>query len=126
MYGVSGQCLSYGKGDKIKGNKNFSCFLRLDDFKGCGRMIKKLLRISFLILVMAGLVKALFFSGTARPPRHAGAFSRSFQGQSVWAPAGGHYERGWLGAFFLGKHWRQVWTTPIEAPVLDFPKPWAV
>lgn len=94
--------------------------MRLDDFKGCWRMIKKLLRISFLILVMAGLVKALFFSGTARSSRHAGAYSRSLQGQSVWAPAGGHYERSWLGAFFLGRHWRQVWTTPIEAPVLDF------
>jgi hypothetical protein len=117
---VSGNLPETWEGDKIKGNKNFNWFLRLEDFKGCWRMIKKLLVFFFLIFVMAGLAKALFFSGTARSPRHANAFRKSYQKQSVLVAAGGHYERSWLGELFLGKHWREVWTTPIEAPVLDF------
>ena len=32
---------------------------------------------------------------------------------------GPHYEAGWLTRFFLGSQWRDLWTTPIEAPVLD-------
>ena len=29
------------------------------------------------------------------------------------------YEAGWLYRFFFGTQWRDAWTTPIEAPVLD-------
>ncbi|OLE62239.1 MAG: hypothetical protein AUG04_11020 [Deltaproteobacteria bacterium 13_1_20CM_2_69_21] len=32
---------------------------------------------------------------------------------------GARYRAGWLYSFFLGEHWRDVWTTPIEVPVLD-------
>ncbi|TMA12299.1 MAG: hypothetical protein E6J84_13130, partial [Deltaproteobacteria bacterium] len=32
---------------------------------------------------------------------------------------GPRYEAGWLTRFFLGSQWRDLWTTPIEAPVLD-------
>ena len=32
---------------------------------------------------------------------------------------GPHYEAGWLTRFFLGSQWRDLWTTPIDAPVLE-------
>src|SRR6266568_5424170 len=32
---------------------------------------------------------------------------------------GARYEAGWLTRFFLGGQWRDLWTTPIEVPVLD-------
>jgi hypothetical protein len=32
---------------------------------------------------------------------------------------GERYRAGWLQRFFLGAHWREAWTTPIEVPVLD-------
>ncbi|MGV3640999.1 MAG: hypothetical protein ACO1NZ_10800 [Adhaeribacter sp.] len=35
-------------------------------------------------------------------------------------PAGHQYDRSSFGAWWLGKHWRALWITPIEAPVLDF------
>jgi hypothetical protein len=34
-------------------------------------------------------------------------------------PPGPRYEAGWLTRFFLGSQWRDLWTTPIEAPILD-------
>jgi hypothetical protein len=83
-------------------------------------MIKKRLVFFFLILLTAALVKALYFSGTARPRRQAIAVSRSATPGRVWANAGGHYQRSRLGTFFLGQHWRELWTIPIEVPVFDF------
>src|SRR5438309_2435493 len=35
---------------------------------------------------------------------------------------GARYQAGWLYKFFLGEHWREAWTTPIEVPVLDLEK----
>ena len=32
---------------------------------------------------------------------------------------GPQYGTGWLHRFFFGKHYRELWTTPIRAPVLD-------
>src|SRR5215471_6761391 len=32
---------------------------------------------------------------------------------------GAGYSMGWLGRLFLGWEWRDLWTTPIEVPVLD-------
>jgi hypothetical protein len=32
---------------------------------------------------------------------------------------GAHYQAGWLSRVFLGAQWRDVWTTPVSAPVLD-------
>jgi hypothetical protein len=93
--------------------------LRLQDFK-CWCMIKKRLLFFFLILLVAALVKALFFSGTARPLRYSAGVKKSAQSGRVWVSAGAHYKRNWLGELFLGRHWRQVWTTPVEAPVFDF------
>src|SRR4051812_5852663 len=40
-------------------------------------------------------------------------------GRSVTVAPGSRYRAGWLYSFFLGEHWRNAWTTPIEVPVLD-------
>ena len=40
-------------------------------------------------------------------------------GQVVTVAPGARYRAGWLYSFFLGAHWRNVWTTPIDVPVLD-------
>jgi hypothetical protein len=81
-------------------------------------MTKKRILFFFFILITAALVKMLFYAGTARPSRHPVALRH--RTQSVWVPAGDHYKRSWLGELFLGKHWRDVWTTPIAAPVFSF------
>ncbi|HWE22730.1 MAG TPA: hypothetical protein VG496_02205 [Myxococcales bacterium] len=39
--------------------------------------------------------------------------------QSVVVAPGARYGAGWLHKLFLGEHWRDVWTTPIEVPLLD-------
>jgi hypothetical protein len=94
--------------------------LRLEDFKCCGGMIKKRLVFFFLILLTAALVKALFFSGTTRPLPHSASVRPSGTAGRVWVNAGGQYQRSWLGKLLLGQHYRQVWTTSIEAPVFSF------
>ncbi|MBC8042714.1 MAG: hypothetical protein IAF08_04640, partial [Rhizobacter sp.] len=33
--------------------------------------------------------------------------------------AGAEYEASWLKQLFLGAHWRNLWTTPVQAEVLD-------
>ena len=33
--------------------------------------------------------------------------------------AGAHYQAGWLHRLFLGAHYRELWTTPLEVEVLD-------
>jgi len=40
-------------------------------------------------------------------------------GHTVTVAPGAHYRAGWIHRFFLGEHWRDAWTTPIEVPVLD-------
>ena len=45
------------------------------------------------------------------PPKGARARSETTPGR--------HYDAGWLHRLFLGSDYRQVWTTPVEAPVLD-------
>src|SRR5216683_2471178 len=39
--------------------------------------------------------------------------------RTVTVAAGSRYRAGWLYGFFLGEHWRDTWTTPVEVPVLD-------
>src|SRR5713101_3518812 len=39
--------------------------------------------------------------------------------RTVTVAAGSRYRDGWLYGFFLGEHWRDTWTTPVEVPVLD-------
>lgn len=83
-------------------------------------MTKKRLGFFLLLLLAAVLGKALFFSGTAGSPRLAGQVKPAAKPRHVWVSAGQQYNRSFFGSWWLGKHWRALWTTPIEAPVLDF------
>jgi hypothetical protein len=38
---------------------------------------------------------------------------------SVETAAGVQYQKSWLGEFFLGKHYRFLWTQPVKVKVLD-------
>ena len=49
----------------------------------------------------------------------AGVTHASESARTVTMAPGARYRAGWLYSFFLGEHWRDVWTTPIEVPVLD-------
>src|SRR5262245_40242272 len=49
----------------------------------------------------------------------AGATGASEPAKTVTVAPGARYRAGWLYSFFLGAHWRDAWTTPIEVPVLD-------
>ncbi len=43
----------------------------------------------------------------------------NYKDSMVTVAAGSHYGRSGLHTFFYGKHYRDVWTTPVEVPVLD-------
>ncbi|MCJ8166465.1 hypothetical protein MKJ04_16590 [Pontibacter sp. E15-1] len=43
----------------------------------------------------------------------------SYKDSTVTVAAGTHYKRSKLHTFFYGKHYRDVWTTPVTVPVLD-------
>ncbi|HEX4381857.1 MAG TPA: hypothetical protein VH083_02870 [Myxococcales bacterium] len=58
------------------------------------------MRIFLAIVILAGAARA-------EPPR------------VETVKLGERYGAGWLQRFFLGAHWRDAWTTPIEVPVLD-------
>lgn len=45
-------------------------------------------------------------------------FAQPSDSTVVLAP-GPQYESNWFHHIFFGKHWRDLWTTPVEAPVLD-------
>jgi surface antigen Omp85-like protein len=55
----------------------------------------------------------------------APAYSFQVNGTTSAAPGKAHvvpgarYEAGWLHRFFLGSHWRDLWTTEIEVEILD-------
>ena len=63
------------------------------------------------------LVLGVSIAGIA--PAAAQSPSREPDAGSVTVPAGGHYAAGWLHRFFLGSHYRDLWTTPVQAQVLD-------
>ncbi len=47
-------------------------------------------------------------------------FSQSEQQKKyITVIPGEEYEAGWFHNFWFGKHWRDLWTTPIRVPVLD-------
>src|SRR5229473_816981 len=54
-----------------------------------------------------GLVLAVSYAFAADPP------------PTVVVEAGERYRAGWFSRLFLGSQWRDLWTTPIEVPVLD-------
>src|SRR2546426_11420508 len=39
--------------------------------------------------------------------------------RTVTVAAGARYQAGWLRRLLLGDHWREVWDTPVEVPVLE-------
>ena len=41
------------------------------------------------------------------------------QADSLLVAPGPQYDTGWLHRLFFGDHYRDLWSTPIEAPVLD-------
>ena len=44
---------------------------------------------------------------------------RAEPGQTLAIPPGPQYQAGWLQRWLFGSHYRDLWTTPLEAPVLD-------
>ena len=48
---------------------------------------------------------------------HAGDSLKT--GEQVTVIPGSEYAAGWLHRIFFGKHWRDLWTTPLTVPVLD-------
>jgi hypothetical protein len=40
-------------------------------------------------------------------------------GQTLAVAPGPQYDTGWLHRLFFGRHYRDLWSTPLEAPVLD-------
>lgn len=42
-----------------------------------------------------------------------------YEDSSIVVAAGSHYGRGRLHTFLYGKHYRNVWTTPVQVPMLD-------
>lgn len=81
-------------------------------------MGKKILLIVLIALFTAYLVKIFFFSGIAQSGGAQHTFRKAEPGY-VWASAGAQYQRSRLGSFFLGQHYRPVWTIPIKAPVIN-------
>jgi hypothetical protein len=55
----------------------------------------------------------------ALPPPAAAQTPRVEPGGTVALAPGPQYEAGWIHRLFFGSHYRDLWTTPIEAPVLD-------
>ncbi len=47
------------------------------------------------------------------------ADSLKLQLEKITITPGKQYEAGWLHQLFLGKHWRDLWTTPIQVDELD-------
>ena len=52
----------------------------------------------------------------------ASAIQASEPARTVTVAPGARYQAGWLYSLFLGEHWREAWTTPIEVPLLDLEK----
>ncbi|WP_303311477.1 hypothetical protein [Hymenobacter sp. BT730] len=71
----------------------------------------------FAFLVLMGCARQPYFQPDARVPDPAGL--RPTGADSTWVTAGRHYQRGWLHNALLGKHYRQVWATPVALPVLS-------
>lgn len=82
-------------------------------------MIKNIFLFLILCVVLFFTVKGLFFSGTALNKAYSTSFRPDKEPGFVWASAGTHYKRGWIGKKLLGEHYRAAWETPVRAPILD-------
>jgi len=69
------------------------------------------------------LTSHLFFAFAAWPAETAEtvkvAPASSEAGRTVMVAPGAGYRAGWFSGFFLGEHWRNTWTTPVQVPLLD-------
>jgi hypothetical protein len=79
---------------------------------GMGRRIG--LAILTSCLLSAGAVGAAESGETVKV-----APASSESKRTVTVAAGSRYRAGWFYGFFLGEHWRDTWTTPVEVPLLD-------
>jgi hypothetical protein len=89
-------------------------------------MTRKLLRFPGVILfifavglLVGSLVVLLTKPLAVYPPPGVFNFVPAQQNKEVSASPGSHYERSIAGQFFLGKHYRFLWTNPIKVPVLS-------
>lgn len=46
-------------------------------------------------------------------------YSQTRKDSTIELPAGIEYKSGWFHNFLFGKHWRDVWITPVEVEILD-------
>lgn len=63
-------------------------------------------------------VAMLVAASPARAAAQAGA-ERAEPGATIAVAPGPQYRAGWLHRLFFGSHYRDLWITPVEAPVLD-------
>ena len=72
-----------------------------------------------MISALAVVVAA--FGAVAAPMDPAGGSDAGAQSRMRTATIvpGARYAGGWLNRLLLGAQWREEWSTPIEAPVLD-------
>src|ERR671923_1722376 len=71
-----------------------------------GKLLRSLMALALVVAAGARV------SAADEPPRIAA-------NRTVTVVPGAHYQAGWFHELFLGAHWRDVWNTPIEVPVLD-------
>jgi hypothetical protein len=72
--------------------------------------------------VRAGLVPlalAMFAGVTPLPAQAQTRADRAAPGETLDIAPGPRYDAGWLHRLFFGSHYRDLWATPLEAPVLD-------
>ena len=62
----------------------------------------------------AALVAAAAAAGAAAAEEASSDGTRT-----VKLAPGAHYQAGWFRRLFLGDHWREAWSTPLQVPVLD-------
>ncbi|TGE24461.1 hypothetical protein E5K00_04390 [Hymenobacter aquaticus] len=72
----------------------------------------------FFLLLFSSCVRQHYFQPDARLPGGPQPASPD----SARVTVGRHYLRGPIHHFFMGKHYRQVWATPVVVPVFDLSK----
>ncbi|HEY9504890.1 MAG TPA: hypothetical protein VIQ27_02860 [Gemmatimonadales bacterium] len=69
-------------------------------------------RLTVLVAVLVGL------AAPSTAPSQTMA-EQAEPGETLTIAPGSQYEAGWLQRWLFGAHYRDLWTTPLEAPVLD-------
>lgn len=72
------------------------------------------MRTQFIVLAVAATLTLAEAPASAQAPGDS-----LTPGATVTVVPGAHYKASGLHRFFFGDHYRDLWTTPIEAPVLD-------